>query len=408
MNMLQNRSVTWFLAVLAAVLVICIMIYPDHAFQSSLSGLTIWWTFVFPALLPFLILSEILIGTGLVRAFGTLLEPLMRLLFRLPGYGGWSIAMGLFAGYPAGARTTSQLQHQSFSISLGEAQRLLALSHLSHPVLMLTVIGVGFLNSAATGVFLAIVHYSSAVLMDLIMRVINSSAKSSLDKMPPHQNESSRYALYAQAWINMKLYQAEDGRTFGKLLGDAVGNAIQALLLLGGIIMFFSVLHRMISILLPYFYTDSWIGWIIPAVLEPHLGAYIVSQTPMLTLDMKIALICALLAWSGLSVLVQVKSLLFYSQLRFAPFLLTRLLHSGLAFVMAVLLWRPFNNWIPTTQPSLKYTEPLQPSMQAWVEWSVWSSSTRLLFLCFLFLITLTVLSTLIGFIHRWHKQQTP
>ena len=43
---------------------------------------------------------------------GTLLDPFMRFFFRTSGNSGWALAMGLFAGYPAGASTTAKLQER--------------------------------------------------------------------------------------------------------------------------------------------------------------------------------------------------------------------------------------------------------------------------------------------------------
>ena len=62
---------------LAGLVVVSIILFPDKAFQSSLEGLTIWWKLVFPALMPFLIMTELLIGFGVIQGTGVLLEPLM-------------------------------------------------------------------------------------------------------------------------------------------------------------------------------------------------------------------------------------------------------------------------------------------------------------------------------------------
>jgi nucleoside recognition membrane protein YjiH len=48
--------------------------YPKDAFDSAIMGLNLWWNVVFPALLPFFILSEILMGLGVVHFIGVLLD----------------------------------------------------------------------------------------------------------------------------------------------------------------------------------------------------------------------------------------------------------------------------------------------------------------------------------------------
>jgi len=118
---------------------------------------------------PFLILTEIMLGTGAIHALGTLLDPFMRFFFRTSGNSGWRSQWVLFAGYPAGASTTAKLREREALMPL-EAERVLIVSHLCNPAVMITVIGVGFFHQITLGMFIAIIHYSSALLMGLMVR----------------------------------------------------------------------------------------------------------------------------------------------------------------------------------------------------------------------------------------------
>ena len=64
-----------------------VITHPQASLQASKNGLAMWWEVVFPSLLPFFILSELLISFGIVRFVGVLLEPFMRPIFRVPGVG---------------------------------------------------------------------------------------------------------------------------------------------------------------------------------------------------------------------------------------------------------------------------------------------------------------------------------
>ncbi|MED4609598.1 sporulation protein, partial [Paenibacillus validus] len=101
-SLFSPKFTTLLLGASALALVISIILFPDLAFQSSLQGLQLWWKLVFPALLPFLILTEMLRGLGALHALGVLLEPLFRILFRVPGIGGFVMAIAFTAGMPAG------------------------------------------------------------------------------------------------------------------------------------------------------------------------------------------------------------------------------------------------------------------------------------------------------------------
>jgi ABC-2 type transport system permease protein len=59
---------------------------------------------------PFFVLSEILLGLGVVHFIGVLFTPLMRPLFNVPGEGAFVLSMGLAAGYPMDAVITSRFR----------------------------------------------------------------------------------------------------------------------------------------------------------------------------------------------------------------------------------------------------------------------------------------------------------
>ena len=86
---------------------------PQAALQASIRGLNIWWEVVFPSLLPFFIIAELLISIGVVKFIGVILEPLMRPLFRVPGIGGFVWAMGMASGF-AGAKLSARLRKAIF------------------------------------------------------------------------------------------------------------------------------------------------------------------------------------------------------------------------------------------------------------------------------------------------------
>jgi nucleoside recognition membrane protein YjiH len=53
---------------------------------------------VFPSLLPFFILSDVLLSTGMVRYLGVWFKLLMRPIFNVPGVGSFVFSMELAAG----------------------------------------------------------------------------------------------------------------------------------------------------------------------------------------------------------------------------------------------------------------------------------------------------------------------
>lgn len=164
-----SMTKTLILALMSILLAASLMAFPQEALEGSVRGLEIWWNVVFPSLLPFFIVSELLIGFGVVTFIGALLEPLMRPLFRVPGVGGFVWAMGLASGNPAGAKITARLRQEN-KVTRIEAERLVSFTSSSNPLFIFGAIAVGFFHNASLGILLALAHYGGNILVGLLMR----------------------------------------------------------------------------------------------------------------------------------------------------------------------------------------------------------------------------------------------
>jgi sporulation integral membrane protein YlbJ len=386
----RSREYTVALAMLTAILVLSILFFPERAFQSSLGGLTIWWTIVFPSMLPFLMLSEMMSGFGAVRGLGTMLEPLMRLLFRLPGHGGWAIAVGAVTGMPAGAEAAGKLRRENL-VSREEGERLLALSHVASPFFILTVIGAGFLHNAVTGVVIAIVHYVSAIGTGLLLRGFwHGTDIATLSPTRPLANmkaKDARKPIIVRALSDMHQARLEDGRSFGKLLGDSVSGAIQTLMMIGGTMIVFSVMLGVMDTLGIARLLSEAVTMAVPdmaspiesiksglsGLLEVHVGTYRLGQIH-LSASVTAALIGAALAWSGLAVHLQVQTAIRHTDLRYRYFLLSRIVHAGLSFVLTLMLWRPLTGWFHSSLPSFLSDSVSRASHNGLSSWNVWTA----------------------------------
>lgn len=135
MSFKQQEIKTILISFLTTFITICIIIFSENAFQAALEALNVWWEVVFPSLLPFFIIAEILMGLGVVHFLGTLLEPLMKPLFKVPGVGAFAMAMGLASGYPIGAKITANLRRNKMCTKT-EAERLISFTNTADPLFM--------------------------------------------------------------------------------------------------------------------------------------------------------------------------------------------------------------------------------------------------------------------------------
>ncbi|OMF38830.1 sporulation integral membrane protein YlbJ [Paenibacillus sp. FSL H8-0548] len=343
------------LTALGAIFIVLLMtIFPTETLGSSLRGLSIWWHVLFPALFPFFVISELLLGFGIVHFFGKLLDPLMRPLFRLPGIGGFVVTMGYISGYPVGARLTAQLWEQRL-VNRAEGERLVAFTTTSDPIFLIGAVSVGFFQNAALAPILAAAHYGSGLIIGLLMRFHDRHAPSSSEKKISDAagvRNARRKSRIAEALKAMHEARLLDGRGLGRLLQDSVESALRLMIVVGGLVVFFSVVMEMLThagiveaLAEALRYLFHLIG--LPAPLadagiigffEVTLGAR-AAGTAGTGLMHQAAIAAWVLSWGGLSVHAQIASLLSKTDLRYRPFFLSRILHGFLAMALVYLLW---------------------------------------------------------------------
>jgi sporulation integral membrane protein YlbJ len=283
-------------------------------------------------------------------------------LFRIPGVGGWALAMGATAGLPSGARATASLRKQGL-LTRGESQRLLAVSHLGSPVFVITIVGVGFLGNARLGLLLSAVHFAAALAVGVTLRLRPDREVRSEIAAPPPASKTvpdAQAPLIRRSFAAMQEAHAKDGRAFGKMLGDSVTASVQSLMMIGGYMIIFSVLVQIIDITqisgvvqhALALVTSGGSEWndavrsSFSGLLEIHLGTYSFARLSGLTGLPLAAAVAAVLGWGGLSSHVQAVSLAGDAQLRYLPFLAARFLHAGYSYVLTIAVWPFASGWI--------------------------------------------------------------
>ena len=346
--MLKSKIKTIGLAFTVTALAAGLIIFPQESFDASKGGLNMWWKIVFPSLLPFLIFSELLISFGVVRFIGVLLEPFMRPLFRVPGAGGFVWAMGLASGFPAGAKFSARLRQEK-QVSRIEAERLVCFTNSSNPLFLFVAVAVGFFHNPQLGIILALPHYLGNLCVGILMRFYGRKEEKS------EPQPSSTHPSLRQAFHQMHNTRIKENRPFGTLLGDAVISSIHTLLMIGGFIILFSVVNRLLFhmnitgwiagglhfILQAIDYPDSLALPFISGLFEMTLGSRLTSAVENATLLQQTVLTSFILAFNGFSIQAQVASIIANTDIRFFPFFIARICHGFFAAFFTVILWKP-------------------------------------------------------------------
>lgn len=348
MRMFRVRPVYVF-ALAALALAVMLAAHPAHAVAAAARGIAIWWDVLFPALFPFFVISELLLGFGIVHFFGTLLDPLMRPIFRIPGIGGFVMTLGFASGYPVGARLTAQLWEQRL-VTREEGERLVAFTTSSDPIFLIGAVSVGFFRDVSLAVVIAAAHYGSALILGLLMRFHGLKAE------PTRVVRTGPGSILLESFNAMHKARIKDGRPFGAMLNQSIRSAIQMIFVIGGLVVFFSAVLEMLTVggVMDFFYQGASFVLHAAGIPEP-LSEAVVNGFFEVTLGAKAAggaagsiplyykaAVCAfVLSWGGLSVHAQIMSLLHHTNLRYTPFVIARMIHAFLSALAVLLLWEP-------------------------------------------------------------------
>lgn len=374
----RRRATNYVLALAAVAVTVFMVIYSRIAFEAAVSGLRVWWDIVFPALLPFFIGSEILMGLGVVHFMGVLLEPIMRPAFNVPGAGSFVLAMGLASGYPIGSILTARLRRQEL-VNKVEGERLMSFTNTADPLFMSGAVAVGMFGVPAAGGLIIAAHYLSSIALGVLLRFWGGSPRGKRGRggsgqarpREPVARPSLRRALDA-----MIQARERDDRSFGQLMGDAVKNSVSTLLLVGGFIILFSVIIRILDVSGVVGVICAGLGPILkPLGLQPTLARPLISGFLEITIGTQAAsraaapllgrlvVAGAIIAWSGLSVHAQVAAMVQGTDLNVRTYVVARVLHAALAAGITALLWPLFGLYRATSLPAAAWWFAAPPAM---------------------------------------------
>ena len=322
------------------------IIFPRETFQAAFRGLDAWWSIVFPALLPFFIVSELLIGLGVVNFLGVLMEPIMRPLFNVPGAGAFVMAMGYTSGAPIGTMLSVELRKKNLCSRI-EAQRLMSFTNNTSPLFLFGAVSVGMFHEPTLGITLALSHYAANIIVGLILRFWGSNTE---ETTQPHR----RGNIVVNAFQALLEAQRNDRRPTGTLLADAVKKSAHTLTMVGGFVIFFSVLIEILKLMGILKFISTFLMFLLkpfgldpriaPAVatgfFEVTLGTKLASETPVI-LPVQLIATSVILGWGGLSIHAQVASLLKDTDIKMGMFFAARSLHAAIAPLITMTLMGP-------------------------------------------------------------------
>lgn len=382
-----------FLLVIITALV-GIITNPSISLSSAASGLSIWFNIVIPSLLPFLIISEILIGLGFVDFVGTLLQPLMGPLFNLPGEGAFPITMSVISGYPVGVKLTSRLREERI-ITKKEGDRLISFTSTSGPLFMLGAVSIGMLQDPKIAPLILIPHYLSVVFLGFIFSFYNSKNNRFLIR----HNKSIFKEIQDSyiRWLKTK-------KSIGSLITKSIKESMDTIILIGGLVIFYSVLVEILFNM--NFFNDllysisnlfsvdiQLMKGIISGFFEVTIGCKNVATTNTSLIN-KVIIINFLIGWSGLSVHSQALSFINNTDIDGKIYIVSKFLHGILSAAISYLLYLiKYKNYI---QPAFIESTPVFRHLPFFDWMNLLTNSTKLAISMSLYMFLLSIFISLI------------
>lgn len=136
---MKNLIKNLFLSISFGILLYFILCYSTVAKEYAYLGLHVWFNQMIPSLLPFMIISSMLIHLNLDQIIVKPFAHIFRLIYRISDSAIYVLIMGFLCGFPMGAKTAA-LEYETEKIGKDEAEYLLAFANNIGPAYYLTFV----------------------------------------------------------------------------------------------------------------------------------------------------------------------------------------------------------------------------------------------------------------------------
>ncbi len=322
------------------------LFYPEVISAGASTGLSLCAGVLIPSLFPFMALSSFALYSGADYPIVRLLGKGAVKLLRLPARSVSIFLFSLLGGYPIGPKLIASCVERG-ELDTHQAQRMLSFCSNAGPAFVVSAVGFGILGNVAAGLVLLGAQVLSAFIIAL---------------------GSSLFERERPVYRPMKPPAAPIGLSFVR----AVTDSASSMMALCAFVVIFAVILRMMdgfgvfAALASLLHLDTaFVTALISGFLEVTSGC---KAAAACTGTASILLCCLFTAFSGLSVLFQVRSILQHVEIRFGPYLLSKFLHCVLSTGFVLLFFQLFPPIADVFGPShLPLGSEIRPfSFSAW------------------------------------------
>ncbi len=309
---------------------ITMLLFPACVFRGASSGLLLWFNNVLPSLLPFIIVSNLIVRLNITRHISRVFYPVFGKIFGISREGCYPVVIGFLSGIPMGAKAAADLE-ADHRISTEEGQFLMAMCNNASPMFIIGYISLTQLELPGIKYALFAIIFGSAVIGVFIYRLLvflRRPDKGKLRAASLARPEASMAPIPGSGEAPLR-----PGSFRFDMLDGAIMNGFEIVTRIGGYIILFSILAQIMKENLP---SSGITKAFAMGILEITTGISQICGTAA-GIKTKIVLIAALTSFGGLSGIAQTKSVLQGSRLSIRSYLYARVIVAMVAFVLALI-----------------------------------------------------------------------
>ena len=315
-------------------LLACMFLFPAPALAGAKQGLLLWFNTVLPTLLPFIILSTLIVRLNIAYSLCRFLHPVIGRIFRVTKNACYPIVIGFLSGIPMGAKTSADLVKDK-KISTDEGLFLSIMCNNASPMFVLGYIALSELKVPSLKLPIIIILYGSAIITALIFRqfypVFVGKKYVTADVSTVTQGSNMKvYAMSADISAEKKSRRFKIDFT---IVDSAIMDGFEVITKIGGYIILFSIVAQ---IVLSMNSLNQYVRIMIVGICEITSGINTIATTD-LSDAIKIVLILTVTAFGGFSGIAQTKSVFADSGLSIKSYIKAKALHAVITLCLSLL-----------------------------------------------------------------------
>lgn len=269
-----------------------------------LESSNIWLYNLVPSMLPFYVISDLLINYGLIDILAFLFKKIINKLFNVSENASFVIFFSMFTGFPSSAKYLKNLLDLNY-ISIEDANKIIRFTHFSNPLFIINVIGNTIIGNKKIGFLILLSHYLSNFIIGFLYR------KEQTQKITTKHVKNTK--------------------SFGSILTTSFINSFDSLLIVLGSLITFKILTSIIFHYLGF-------NFIISSLLEITQGLFALKNLT-LNIELKALIAVAMISFGGFCIHTQVYSILSETKISYKNYFFSRILHVIIATTILTLFF---------------------------------------------------------------------